>query len=258
MVLQKNKIRKILRKSNGRKELTRKNRKEGKLISFLLLLIITLFVIPAYIILLRVLPFSFSSIEIVIFPILFLIIEVLTCFFLYRYYLKALSSDRKNKELASLENVRENESKEKICEILGKRIYIELNPNVTPMNVYQTNLCKELLKQDEVKNNNALKFHIYNRLYKFHFIDEEYIKAIEALKSALAINSSEIIVNVCLAETYEYIGRGDKAIKTYETTKIMCSLSSNLTKYIDNQIERVRKKGPRKAPPITGLRYGTF
>ena len=257
MTLQKKEIRKILQKIKAGRELTSKDRKEGYLISFLLLIIIGIFGIPPYIILFKGLPLSFNELDIFsLAP--FLIIIILVLSILYLLLWKTPSSDRKYKELASLENIRENASKKKICEMLGKSIYIELNPNHTPMNIHQTDICKELLKQDDVKNNNELMFHIFNKLYKFYFIDEEYINAIEALNFALAINPSEIITNVCLAEMYEYIGKGDKAIKTYEATKIMCSLSSNLTKYIDNQIVIVRKKGPRKAPPITGFRYGTF
>lgn len=117
---------------------------------------------------------------------------------------------------------------------------------------------QKIIKLNEAKQNKALRFHIFNKLFKYHFIDENYGKSIKALKFALEIRPDDIITNVCLAETYEYIGNGEKAIETYENTKNMCSLSSKLSSYMDEQIKRVSQKGPRKAPPIPGIRYGTF
>lgn len=141
MALPKTKIREILQVKMGGKELSHRDKRQEKIVTFSSLLILSLFVIPAYAFMAIVLPFTPA--ELAIYSIIITIFGVCAYVFYCRIGLKVPSSDRKNRELASLENNREKEAKDLICEILGNKIYIELNPNLNSLNVYQTNLCKK-------------------------------------------------------------------------------------------------------------------
>ncbi len=244
--MKKNKIRKI-----HQKILLNEPSRQEKMGLYLGAFLIALFTIPAYIFLIIILPISITDIlPIIPIPIIFLII-------FYFYFSAPPSSNRSNGELARLENSLESKAKELIVSNLGKILYLELNPNFSPINVNQTAICKKLLELEEVKNNTELKFHIYFKIFKFLFIDESYQKSISALNSAIEINPSDIITQICLAETYEYIGNGEKAIDAYNKLFKINHISNSLKKYVEAQIERIIHKGPKKAPPMTGFRYMT-
>jgi len=61
-----------------------------------------------------------------------------------------------------------------------------------------------------------------------------------------------------LAEAYEYTANGKKAIDEYESINKLDSTSSKIRIYIDKQVERIKQRGPRKAPAVTGLRYMSY
>jgi tetratricopeptide (TPR) repeat protein len=204
-----------------------------------------------------------------LFLILFLFINFLTGFFsfivpsalimsfvLYLAF-KIRKSGRPDIELAEFEEYQEKEARKIIINKLGILVFMYLNPTAKAMNVYQTDICKKLLNRGELKRNKELKFHIYLKLYRFYFIDEDYPKAIDALNSALNIKQNDLITNIRLAETYELLGNGDKAINTYKAIKTFNDISENSKIYFDNQIKRVIREGPKKATPMTGFRYFT-
>ena len=224
-------------------------------IQYLAVFAVCLFVVPIYIFLIRVVPISIS--EIVKHIIALVIYAAVVVFISYFLILEARKSDRANLELAGLEEQQENEAKKILVDKLGKQIFLNLNPAANAMNVNQTDLCNDLLMQDEVKSNGELSFHLHLKRYWFHFVDGDYLKAIKALVSALEIHSTDLITNVRLAEAYEYAGKGEKAVDIYSTIMDFSSISSKLKEYIGRQIERVRQEGPKKAPPMPGLRYMT-
>ncbi len=251
MALSKVKTREVLEKSKGL-FLSQQDRKvQTFAIIFLFFLII-----PVYIFALWVLPFSISTI--IKYAILVLLIG-LTAIFVYVVLAQKIpSSDRICRGLALLENEIENESYSIITKTLGKKIYRELNPTVCSIDVNQTDLCKDLLKQSETIKDTKLKFHIYLKLYKFYYMSESFDDALGAIRTALEIDSDKIIVKIWLAEAYEYTANGKKAIDEYESIKKLDSTSSEIRIYIDKQVERIKQRGPGKAPPVTGLRYMSY
>ncbi len=252
MDIKKNKIRAIRRKILLRNEPSR----QEKIAFYIGAFLVALFTIPLYIFLLKILPISIPD----IFPILAFSIILLTFLLIifYFYFPTPPSSNRSNRELARLEENLESTAKEVIISNLGKTLYLELNANFASINVNQTDICEKLLKLEEVSNDTELKFHIYFKLFKFFFIDESYQKSISSLNSAIEINPNNIISRISLAETYEYIGNGEKAIDAYKKLFEINHISNSLKNYINAQIERVVQKGPRKGPPMTGFRYMTY
>ncbi len=249
----KSKVRKILQRNKmGEVGLSREDRKA----QYIALIFACLFLIPVYILLVIALPITLSGV--VKFAIPGIILGALSLPLFYFFFFKDFVSSRKNRAIAILEEKQERKAKEIILETLGKKIYLELNPNFNPININQINLCKDLLKQEFVRSDDNLRFHIYLKLYKFYIIDENYSGAIEALKSSLKIKQNDIISKICLAETYESIGNGEEAIKVYTGIKASVSNSQKIVEYVVEQIRRVEKDGPRKAPPITGFRYMTY
>ena len=230
--------------------------KEDKKAGYLLFILVCIFLVPVYVLFIIVFPISLSVV--LQFAIHILVIAAISLPLFYFLFFKDFVSNRKNKVLALLEEIQERKAKETILETLGKRIYLELNPNFNPININQINLCKDLLKQEFVSSDDHLEFYIYRKLYKFYIIDENYSGAIEALKSSLKIKPNDVISKICLAETYESIGNGEEAIKVYTEIKDSVSNSHKLVEYVVEQIRRVEKDGPRKAPPITGFRYMTY
>ena len=230
--------------------------KEDIKAQYLALILACLFLIPVYILLVIVFPISLSGVVKFVIP--GIIIGAISLPLFYFFFFKDFVSSRKNWAIAILEEIQERKAKETILETLGKRIYLELNPNFNPININQIDLCKDLLKQEFVSSDDNLEFYIYRKLCKFYIIDENYSGAIEALKSSLKIKPNDVISKICLAETYESIGNGEVAIKIY--TEIAASVSNpqKIIRYVDEQINRVKKDGPRKAPPITGFRYMTY
>jgi len=251
MALSKNKIRKILQRNLMGGELTRKE----IAIQYLAVIAVFMFVIPIYIFLIRVMPISIP--EIVKHLISFIIFGVVVTAVSYFLIFRARKSDRANLELAGLEEQQEDEAKKILIDKLGKQIFLNLNPAANAMNVNQTELCNALLIQDEVKSNGELSFHLHLKRYWFHFIAGDYLKAIKALESALEIYPNDIITNIRLAEAYEYVGNGDKAVDRYRTIMDSLPISSKSKEYIGKQIERVGREGPKKAPPMPGFRYMT-
>ncbi len=251
MALSKIQTRELINKSKGL--LLSKQDRKAQIFAYILLL---LFIIPVYILGIWVLPFTISAIiKYGVFALLMVILIIAIYYFLAQ---KIPSSDRICRELALLENEIEYESYTTITKTLGDRIYRELNPALASIDINQTDLCKELLNQNEVKNDSILKFHIYLKLYRFYFMSESFDNALNALKSALDLDAEKIIVRIWLAEAYEYTGNGEKAIELYKSVNIEPSVSSCISSYIDKQIERINHEGPRKAPPLSGLRYMTY
>lgn len=105
MALSKNKIRGILQRNLMGKELTRKEIAA----QYVSISLIFLFVIPVYILLIAVLPFSIPQIVKFLIPVL-IFGALITSLFLYLIF-KARTSDRSDRELAQLEGRQENAAK---------------------------------------------------------------------------------------------------------------------------------------------------
>lgn len=250
MILSKSKAKAILNRHSQRGQLPPQEIKREYITSFILLICVS----PALILLLMVMPFSLS--EIVRFSPALILVAVLV-FFLYSLGYRVHKSDRANKDLAFLENHMELRVKKYIVAKLGKQFYFHLNPEFNAMNTSQIKLCTDLLNQKEVKSDKRLVFYIYWILARFYLIDENPAEAIASLKEAILIDPRNIIMRTCMAETYECMGNGDKAVQAYESLKSSCLLSAKLTAYVNDQIRRINRDGPRREPAVKGLRYIT-
>lgn len=248
MTLSKIKRREILKKVQDIDKISGKDLKAVYITAFLLLI----FVGPAYIFMFKILPISLSDILMLI-PVIVIGSIIMLLFYFMGYSVP--KSRRTNRELALLENFHEETSKKLIVKTFGKQIYRTLNVNDIEIN--NKRLCKELLKQDEVKNNVDLKLYIYAKLHKAYLIDENYNQAIEVLNSALKIKPGDIIVMIWIAEAFECIRNIERAISSYELILSTQKISSTLKEYVDAQIQRIKIYGTKKMP-ITGLKYMTY
>jgi tetratricopeptide (TPR) repeat protein len=202
--------------------------------------------------------FLYTAVITIMFGIQMLIIIALIILLFLYLGLKDYKSIRKNKVIAQLEEKHERDAKEKILDLLGIQVFLYLNPSAKTMNIEQTYICEKLLNRDLVINNTDLKFFILVKLAWFYYVDENYLKTIGALNSALELKESDPIVLIRLAETYEKIGNANKAIETYTKFNSIYDLPSDLLSYIKSQINRVKDEGPREALPITGLKYMSY
>jgi tetratricopeptide (TPR) repeat protein len=84
----------------------------------------------------------------------------------------------------------------------------------------------------------------------------QYEKAIKYLEDAINLNPSALVANFMLAQAFERIGKAEKAVCAYKSASEdpLCE-SETLKKYITNQLERIKTKGPSKKPPMPGLRH---
>ncbi len=250
MKLSDTKATELLEKSKGL-FLNRKDRR----IQTLAITFVLLFIIPIYLLALWVLPVSITGLlKFGLFILLVGLVGILAYFVISK---RIPLSDRNCHELASLENEIENDSYETITKLLGNKIYRELNPTLSSIDVYQTSLCKELLNQSDINNNN-LRFHLYLKLYKFYYMSESFNNALNAISKALEIYPNKLIIKIWLAEAYEYTANGKKAIDEYESILKLKSISYDIKYYIERQVERIKLEGPRKAAPVTGLRYMSY
>jgi len=85
--------------------------------------------------------------------------------------------------------------------------------------------------------------------------EDDYKKAIEYLLKAHQLLENRLVVNIKLAQTFEYIGDVIQAERYYQKATSDPLNSEKLNKFIGTQIERVKTKGPCKQPPALGARY---
>jgi tetratricopeptide (TPR) repeat protein len=167
-------------------------------------------------------------------------------------------SSRNNKEMAKIENEFKRSLKKCIKKRLGKHALVNLNPDLNSIDVYHSEIIKNLI-ETEAKNKTELKYYLYSLLGLYSLKSDNVSKAIDSFLSATSFNPDCIMTKTWLAEAYELIGDASQAIKTYEElldqTKKM---SISLFDYFSAQIKIVKEKGPRKLPPMTGLRYVSY
>ena len=76
------------------------------------------------------------------------------------------------------------------------------------------------------------------------------------LRNASLLAPEYFVIHFKLAASYENLGQSEEAIKSYEQALVnIPERSGQLQKYIQNQIDRVEKKGPTKKTAPPGLRF---
>jgi tetratricopeptide (TPR) repeat protein len=140
---------------------------------------------------------------------------------------------------------------------LGEDIYLKLyREELNWVELDGIRICQGLLNRDEVIKDDELRFYLYVRMADFYIKDDQYHNAIDYLKRALIINPLNLIVNLKIAEVYEWMGSEANAISSYETAFINSSnVSERFQTHIRSQIERINKKGSRKRLPRRGFTH---
>ena len=160
-------------------------------------------------------------------------------------------------EYDQIEELFEKKASDLILSKLGEATYLSLyQEELNRIIVDCIRICEELLNSDKVKEDNELRFYLYARLANFYIKDDQFDKAIDSLKKALAIRSDNFMINFRIAEVYEWIGKATEAVSSYEIAlEHSLSVSDQFKAYIRSEIERIETQGPLKKPPLRGLRY---
>jgi hypothetical protein len=124
---------------------------------------------------------------------------------------------------------------------------------------YEGEMCQKVLMKLHNQANDDLKFPVYVQAAKIAARGRKYNKALEYLKQALAVSPDDLVANLRQAEVFEYMGLASEAISSYKSAiEGPASMSVALRRFVSSHVERVRAKGPRKKPPITGFRRITW
>lgn len=110
----------------------------------------------------------------------------------------------------------------------------------------------------EVSNNQKKMYHFYLNHIAADLSRKEgdFRKERNFLITAVSFCPDELITNYRIAVTFEKEGRPEESIEFYRKTLKDSSIDSvELKAFINSQIARVIKKGPKKSPPIPGLRF---
>ena len=154
----------------------------------------------------------------------------------------------------------EKQTKEVFIRVLGRagfyRWYLD---QLSEMPWYEGEMCQKVLIKLQNQANDDLKFPVYVQAAKIALRGRKYNKALEYLKQALSVSPHNLVANLRQAEVFEYMGLPSEAISSYEAAvEDPSPISAALRRFVSSQIERVRKKGPRKKLPITGFRRITW
>ena len=84
----------------------------------------------------------------------------------------------------------------------------------------------------------------------------KYEKSINKLEKAIQLYPTALVANFMIAQSFERLGDAEKSILAYKSAAKDPSCNSKfLTKYLNDQVERVQIKGPSKKSPMAGLRH---
>lgn len=121
--------------------------------------------------------------------------------------------------------------------------------------IERVSIYKTLLDKDHVKSDPRKQFYILMRLAKSAWKEGNYESEILYLNEALKFQPNDIVALFRLGNSYEKIGRQQDAINSYNQALNFSHIKTDqLKKYINDQIERIHKKGPCIRPPVPGLR----
>ena len=162
-------------------------------------------------------------------------------------------------DLADIERKFEESFNQKIADTFGRKIFEQLyQEEINQMPVQGIEFCKNLLEKSRSNSDEDLLFGLHITIARFYEKDHDYKTSISQLLEAVTIKPQNLIANIRLAQSYEWIGSGDEAISSYERAlENPAAEKESIRNFINSQIEIVKKHGPRKAQPITGFRYAT-
>ncbi len=89
--------------------------------------------------------------------------------------------------------------------------------------------------------------------------EDDINKEKDFLHKAIQIKPNDLVANYRLAVVLERAGLGEDSKDRYQAAFNDPTLSSaRLRKFIYSQITRVKEYGPKKSPPMPGLKYMTW
>ena len=199
-------------------------------------------------------PFSVAFKEFIPYSIVILI----TLFAFLFVMSRANKSNRSNKMLARMENDFKRQLKKSLKNKFGIASWFQINLDLNLMDSHESDIIKDLLSEIPPDNKES-RYQLYATIGLYSLKNDDFKKAIKNFSLAIETNPKSIICHTWLAETYELIGDDINSINSYKRAeKISENIDPTLLDYFEEQINIVEKNGPRKSPPITGLKYGTF
>jgi tetratricopeptide (TPR) repeat protein len=172
---------------------------------------------------------------------------------IYRHFWGKRRGDFEFSSQESLLKKRENSLIRKFLG-MGELVRFKLD-RLNNIVTYGWDIYKKLLEHSNNKNksNSFCLNHIAADLSRK---EGDIKKERNYLLNAVASNPDDLISNFRLAVTFEREGRPEESIKYYRRALAASSNSSfELKEFINRQITRVKEKGPKKIPPVPGLRF---
>jgi tetratricopeptide (TPR) repeat protein len=148
----------------------------------------------------------------------------------------------------------EKTADETILQKMGReayqQLYLEELASLTLDGFFQ-----ECANNQAVKDDGELRCYILAKKANFEAKEDDYARAEECLREALALKPQTFLLWMRLAEVSERLGAGAEAISAYEHALTLAPEKPQIMEYLRAQIRLVQTRGPRKQPPMQGLRY---
>ncbi len=181
-------------------------------------------------------------------------------FILYQvYFFRLLISGEKRSDLEFnyFKNMKNKLLFEEIKRKYGFLCYLKFRiDEYSQFRNFQTKILFDMLNYS---NSCKIGNLVYFKLAEIARLSDSTEKEKVFLEKALDSKKEDVYYNILLAICYEKLGDGIMAIKRYEMVINLCgNISEALKSYIEKQINRVKSNGPRRKPPIPGLRFLTW
>ena len=157
----------------------------------------------------------------------------------------------RNKE-KSIQEIAEKPIKDKLGPVAYKAWKADQK---SEMSWYTDKKWIDLLNEPEVEEDDNLKYAIYIMAGMTAIKLENYERGIEYLKKARLIKPDDMIACVRLAQAFERLGAAFDAIGAYESALKDKSATPIFRRFISSQIAWIKREGPRKKPPMSGLKH---
>lgn len=147
-----------------------------------------------------------------------------------------------------------------IIKTYGFSVYLKYRlDNLNQISSFTEDFFLILLPERPTHMDDSLTFSLYIKLAEYSLKDGAYQIEKFYLEKALEKRPGNLVAHFRLAVVYERLGDGQRAIEHYKSTSgDSYGITDQLKRFITLQISRVAADGPRKEPPIPGLRFLTW
>ncbi|MHB8066897.1 MAG: tetratricopeptide repeat protein [Desulfobaccales bacterium] len=177
--------------------------------------------------------------------------------FVYKYF---FGDRRGDFEFAYREAVIEGIIRKAIIRKYGTFVFLQyLMDQTSQIRIFSEDYIVKLLEEKSENINDDLEFAIYMKLAEFSLKNDNYEKQRAYLEKALEKNPMNLVAHFRIAVSLEGAGMEADAIKHYKAAlQDPQGVSEQLKEFLQRQISLVETNGPRKKPPIPGLRFITW